>query len=310
MPSKRSTLDPTLDVVFKLLFASPSNRAGLISLLTAVLKPPKRIARVELRDPELSVRLPSDKRGRLDLLVVLEDGTQIDVEMQAFKRTGFRKRAVYYWARVFGGQLTPGDQYEQLRPVVSVLILAYSELPGDRLHSFFELREVHDGTRFTDVLGIHVIELEKRPRLGDSGEGDLADADLVAWCRFLGATSDEEAAEACTVNPSIAKTLAVLEELSKDPELREAARKRELDLQLYRIELAEERAAGREEGREEGRAGAQRVMLSRLLETRFGRLDSALSARLERASVDELVRWFDRALVAQTLDSVFDADTP
>jgi hypothetical protein len=51
-------------------------------------------------------------------------------------------------------------------------------------------------------------------------------------------------------------------------------------------------------------------MLSRLLETRFGRLDSALSARLEAASVDELVRWFDRALVAQTLDSVFDADTP
>jgi hypothetical protein len=50
-------------------------------------------------------------------------------------------------------------------PWYSVLILAYSELPGDRLHSFFELREVHDGTRFTDVLGIHVIELEKRPRL-------------------------------------------------------------------------------------------------------------------------------------------------
>ena len=36
---ERRTLDPKLDVVFKILFASPEAKGSLISLLTAVLRP-------------------------------------------------------------------------------------------------------------------------------------------------------------------------------------------------------------------------------------------------------------------------------
>ncbi|MBI2373596.1 MAG: PD-(D/E)XK nuclease family transposase, partial [Deltaproteobacteria bacterium] len=46
----RSTLDPTLDVVFKMLFAAPENRDILIALLTAVLRPASPIRSVEVRN--------------------------------------------------------------------------------------------------------------------------------------------------------------------------------------------------------------------------------------------------------------------
>ena len=49
----RSTLDPTLDVVFKILFARPENRDVLIALLTAVLRPRSPITEVEVVNPDI-----------------------------------------------------------------------------------------------------------------------------------------------------------------------------------------------------------------------------------------------------------------
>ena len=48
---ERRTLDPKLDVVFKILFASPEAKGSLISLLTAVLRPASPIKDVEVLNP-------------------------------------------------------------------------------------------------------------------------------------------------------------------------------------------------------------------------------------------------------------------
>lgn len=55
------------------------------------------------------------------------------------------------------------------------------------------------------------------------------------------------------------------------------------------------------EGRQEGELN----VLLRLLTRRFGPLDAATEQRLQRASSDELERWADNILDAQTLDEVF-----
>lgn len=60
MPSSLTErLDPTLDVVFKLLFSSDEEL--LIALLTAVLRPEKRIASAQVRNPELPKDFSDDK---------------------------------------------------------------------------------------------------------------------------------------------------------------------------------------------------------------------------------------------------------
>jgi predicted transposase/invertase (TIGR01784 family) len=106
----RRLLDPTLEVVFKLLFTSaPESPRVLRSLITAVVQPPSPIANVTVLNPEIPKEAVLDKGIVLDLRVVLEDGTRLDIEMQAEKRSSFRKRALYYWARAFGQQLERGD---------------------------------------------------------------------------------------------------------------------------------------------------------------------------------------------------------
>ena len=49
----RVTLDPKLDIVFKILLGSPENRDILISFLTAVLRPSSPIVKIEILNPKI-----------------------------------------------------------------------------------------------------------------------------------------------------------------------------------------------------------------------------------------------------------------
>jgi hypothetical protein len=65
------------------------------------------------------------------------------------------------------------------------------------------------------------------------------------------------------------------------------------------------RTEGRREGRREGRKEGAGAALVRLLERRFGVLPAAVTARVSRASTDEIEGWLDRVLDAPSLDDVF-----
>jgi hypothetical protein len=70
--------------------------------------------------------------------------------------------------------------------------------------------------------------------------------------------------------------------------------------------LAEGRQAGLVEGRVEGRVEGQARSLRRLLVRRFGPIPPNIDARIAKADIDALDRWFDLGLDAPTLMAVFD----
>ena len=75
--SARRTLDPTLDVVFKMLLTrAPESHDVLVALLTAVLRPKSPLGAITIRNPSLPGRDQlNDRSVVLDLFVTLEDGT-------------------------------------------------------------------------------------------------------------------------------------------------------------------------------------------------------------------------------------------
>ena len=62
----------------------------------------------------------------------------------------------------------------------------------------------------------------------------------------------------------------------------------------------------KDEGRQEGRQEGQARSLQRLLVARFGPLGAATLADLERANLQQLEIWFDRAIAARSLQEVFE----
>ena len=281
-------LDPKLDVVFKLLFTRKGSEPLLISLLEAVLHPAQPIVSVTVLNPELDKTQVSDRGVVLDIRARLFDGSQANVEMQMSPRPGMRKRQLYHWSRMYSSQLVRGDQYKTLRRCVSVFILAYDELPSDRFHAKFVLREVHDEEVLTDQIELHLVQLRHTP--GESED----ERQLVGWGRFLMADSDEEREAVAMTDPMLAKANEALGELSADPEARRLAADREEAFLLGRFELQE----AREEGAEQG----QRKLLLKQASLRFGMLPEHIVQRIESANGDELLRWGEAVLT----DSVDD----
>jgi hypothetical protein len=68
---------------------------------------------------------------------------------------------------------------------------------------------------------------------------------------------------------------------------------------------AEGMEQGRAQGMEQGMAQGERVVLSRLLQRRFGSLDAQALARLEAANQQQLELWAERILDADSLADVF-----
>jgi predicted transposase/invertase (TIGR01784 family) len=155
------TLNPRLDVVFKLLMADPGNRELLLSLLNAVLRPARPIVSADVVNPEIQKDGADDRALVLDILSVHEDGTRSDVEMQIDNRGATEKRALYHWARVYRNGIGRGDDFSDLHPCRVVFILAFRLLPGRRMHCTFRVQEVHDGTLLSNDLEIHTLELPK-----------------------------------------------------------------------------------------------------------------------------------------------------
>jgi len=146
-------------------------------------------------------------------------------------------RGVFYCARVFASELSRGDDYEELSPVVGIFILDFRALSGERYHSKFELLEVHNHARLTDDLTIHVVELAKLPKEAPAEDSPA----VLKWSRFLAAKSDEELEQVAMSDPHLREAKTALEELSQDPAARRLVEERQLSAMNYRHTIAQAR---------------------------------------------------------------------
>ncbi len=65
------------------------------------------------------------------------------------------------------------------------------------------------------------------------------------------------------------------------------------------------RREGRKEGHKEGREENGRQYLIAMLQARFGALPEAVLAAIRAAEKTQLDRWFQRGIMARSLDDVF-----
>jgi len=293
----RKTLDPKLDIVFWMLFGAEQNRELLISLLNAVLNPAVPIEAVEVlpREPErLSI---ADKNISLDVRVRLRSGEQVDVEMQSQRRPALRERGLYYWARMFTGQLGRGAPYTKLRRCVVVLITDFAELANQRFHSIFRAYERHGHELLSDHFELHLLELPKLRGAIDRND----EPNLALWAKFLSAAADEELEKLAMEHPVLKQAKVALDRLSADEIARLQAEQREMALLTYEAGIA----AACSDAEQRGRAAGTAEMLLRLLTIKFGPQSAGVAARLSSAGETELFRWSERLLSAETIEAVF-----
>ena len=168
------------DFAFKELFGIEIVRKQFISDVTGI--PFERIRSVRIVNPFLRKRFSWQKQGILDVALELNDGTKIDVEMQLRQQKDWIKRNLFYLAKMYADNLWVGQKYERLKKCITISILDFQQIPGEKNHSVFTLRDA-EGKEWTDLFEIHVIELRKQ-LTGDSPIND--------WIRLFNATCEED----------------------------------------------------------------------------------------------------------------------
>ena len=101
-------LPPTMDFVFKGLFGNEKRPELLISFLNAVLTPDEPITSITFKDRTIDKQYKEDKMGTLDILATTNKGELINVEVQVADEKNMIERSLFYWSRVFCGQIKSG----------------------------------------------------------------------------------------------------------------------------------------------------------------------------------------------------------
>ncbi len=270
-------VDPKVDYAFKRLFGDERNADILIHLLNAILKPVVPIVSIEILNPFNEKDFAEDKLTVLDIKVRDQAGRQTGTEMQLLFPRHFRGRILYYWASFYGQQLAEGDEYEKLRPTISICFVNQKLFPKvAEYHLEFGLYDQKHKLCFSNHIQIHLLELPKF---------DLRVEQLRTpeekWLYFLrhAATLDPDSLPAPLDEPVFRKAAKELTMLTRDALERERYEARE---KAYRDQISLLQEA-KEEGRGEGELIGQIHLCQRFLKR-------PLTPREElvRLSVEEL----------------------
>lgn len=120
-------IDRLNDLAFKLVFGSPDNSDITISFLNSImgLHGDKAISHLQFVDREITAETLDYRGARLDVLVTTGDGEYINVEVQIADQHDMEKRSLFYWSRLFSGQLHSGEPFAILRRTVTINILGF-----------------------------------------------------------------------------------------------------------------------------------------------------------------------------------------
>jgi predicted transposase/invertase (TIGR01784 family) len=176
-------IDPKVDYAFKHLLGREATRPILIDVIDAVLnaEPGRRILDIELLNPFNPKEALDDKLSILDIKARDQTGRQFNVEMQMVASPDYVKRILYYGARLHQQQLHQGEQYEELKPTISISFLDNVLFPQTTEHHLrFQLLEETQRFPLTKDIEFHILELPKFTK----GLSELA-SDLDIWLYFL-----------------------------------------------------------------------------------------------------------------------------
>ena len=279
-------LPPKMDFVFKRIFGNENRPNVLISFLNAVLTPVDPIKSVSLKDTTIEKSHLEDKYSRLDVKAMTNKGEHINIEIQLKDEYNMIKRSLYYWSKLYEGQLENGENYQKLSRTICINLLNFNLLNHDKFHSVYRLKDCETNEELTDVMELHFIELKK---MKDVKRVEEVKTKLEAWLYFINQPDSELVQELEKIEVDIKEAKAELIRLSGDRKERERYEKRRESRlnEISALSYAEEKGIqkGIEQGLEQGAKQRNVEIAKNLIQNG---LDNELISKSTGLSVEEV----------------------
>ena len=252
-------INPKTDFAFKKIFGSKTSKGILISFLNAILYQERAIIQdLEILDPYQAPRIKGIKDSYLDVKAVITGGKTVIIEMQVLNVLGFEKRVLYNAAKTFSIQLSVGEDYNLLNPVIALTITDFEMFPNRaKVISQYSLKEKEDFTDYSGDIELVFVELPKFQKELDELE-TLTDK----WLFFLKqAGSLKSVPPTMAAIPELQQAFRVAEHSKLTKRELELLEKREMFIHDSQNAILKAKQQGREEGKREQAIAIARELL-------------------------------------------------
>jgi predicted transposase/invertase (TIGR01784 family) len=154
--------------VFKLILTSPDGKPALMDLISVTIR--RQVVDVVIRNNELPVGDTEEKEERLDVNCKIDDGSQVDLEMQAShiqelsgEHRNLKGKSIYYLCDLHSSQPAKGKKrYDELVQTYQVTFCSYTVFPYllDYANSF-SMRHDTANELLSDAIHVIYVELSK-----------------------------------------------------------------------------------------------------------------------------------------------------
>ncbi|MFH1961416.1 MAG: Rpn family recombination-promoting nuclease/putative transposase [bacterium] len=157
-------LDVKTDFAFKKVFGSQESKDILISFLNAIIDfgEGEKIVDLTIVDPYQIPLVNGMKDSFVDVKAKLSNHKNVIIEMQVLNVSGFEKRILYNAAKSYSTQLSKGEDFTTLEPIIALTITDFVMFNGvENVITYFNLMEKKTLIRYNDEIELIFIELPK-----------------------------------------------------------------------------------------------------------------------------------------------------
>ena len=214
----------TNDLLVKLLLERNEN--VLKSLLSALLHIPiESITQLQILNPFIQGQTIESKTTVLDIHLVINNDTSIDLEIQVVKEEFWKNRSILYLCRQYD-RLKSGDDYSKLIPAIHIGILDFNLFPEDEPEFFssYKLMNIKNYKIYSDKLQIYVLNLNQ---INYATEEDKA-YNIDYWAKLFKATTWEDLKMLANEDPIFKEASETIYNITQEDSLRAYLLSREI----------------------------------------------------------------------------------
>ena len=294
LPMGADILPPSDDRVFKLILTKQEAKPVLIDLVSSIIKRP--VVDVEVRNNEIPPNDTQEKAERLDVNCRIDDGSQIDLEMQASriqeesdgKHQNLKGKSIYYLCDLHSSQPSKGvRRYDRLARTYQVTFCSYTVFPERTQYvNSFSLRHDEDNELLSDAIHVVYVELSKLQEIMEKSVDDMTD--LEKWAVFFQYASEPTYRE--TVNEVIASKEVLqmagnlLMSISQDERERAVFRSR----RMYQTDMQSNLATAEDRGERRGERKSRIEIARNALQMKMSVADIAKLTGLSHDEIESL----------------------
>ena len=271
------------DYFIRYFFGLKGDEDLLLSFINAIMIDSNfaTFVSVDILNPFNLSEKAGNKESIVDLKAVTEDGIIVIIEIQTYSTKNFFERTLYYWSKNYSNVLKKGEEYPELKPVISINLIddILFDITDNRMHTCYLLKEKNSNKILTDHIQMHYVEIPKFDENADIKK------ELKNWILFLKSNKEEDMSQLLKEDTIFEKAMKKYNYFTDNKDLLNEYDRREAFLVYQSSLMRDFKEEGIKEGKLEGRKDEKYSIAKTLKQMN---MDDASISKATGLSIEEI----------------------